>query len=974
MGSKTSRKREMSKKDNKTFGLVIFSLLCVLIFYPPFFRGLFFPRATLITHILSFSLFLSYLIYKRLQDEKIELTSVFDYIGLLLIIAYALPIIFGQWANLRDAIGELLRYINVFVVYLMVKDFAKEEKYKKAILNTLVASGVAVSLIGLLAAFGYFSLADAVLGNRISSTFQYPNTLAAFTMTLFFIAFYLLNESNKTWQKTLYSVSGFIMFFTFIFTFSRGAWLLFPIFALAFIILLPGKARINGILYLIIVGVPSLIAMQPFTTILSNDGASLKGLLIFIASLGLFTILFNVIEYIKNKLADTHYKYIYIFLGGTALVAAAFIVAALNITQPLVLDNTAVKENIYNQIIRPIANVMPNESYVLNFNVDGINNDENNWPWQVTVASINDKNERSTIIQRRGEANESGEILLDIETLEDTSGIAVYFTVLYPNTKATFYDAALYSSIGEKLQEIKLSYKYIPEAIVYRIHSISIAEHSSTTRITYYKDGIEIFKNHPIIGAGGGAWKSLYPKYQSEPYNTTEAHNYFIQTMVEVGTLGLFLLITLLLTLLYYLYFAVKNKQFLSMTVIIATLSLFAHSFLDFNFSFLSIMLTVWVIIGCLDTKESIKFAKKEVKIPAVLVSIFVLPLLILSISLYSGQRNGDLAINDINSGNVIEAQEHFQRAVKRDPFRETYRLDLANILTNVGIQKNDNQLLEEAKSHYSKAIKHAPYNNIAYAGATNYYLMTGDFEKAFNLIDKILINAPLREDTYEFKLNSYLAVGNFYMENGLKHLGEEMYEKALEVIDNITDVNKTSKKPIYITNNSLQPINRTKYFLNSSDDMLKLQNLNNIAYISYFNIDIVGNNIPEGWRLWNTPNHEKNTTVVASGMEINNIEGQRRGIFSYDFSLQPNTQYTVELELSDNSIIENARVWIYSRSGETLLQHRQDSLEDYTTSFEFTTAEDIEPGNQYFIIEHKGISNGLIIINSIQILQQDYN
>ena len=180
-------KQSKTKINAQNKGMVLFTLLCILLFYPPFFKGLFFQKEILITHILSFGLFIIYLVNKATRGEKIKLNTPFDYIGLLFIGAYILPIIFRQWADLREAMGLILRYTNFYVVYLMLKDYAGEEKYMNWILDIFILSGVVTAIIGLLGAGGYVNLQDVVLGNRISSTFQYPNTLAAFLMTLFFI-------------------------------------------------------------------------------------------------------------------------------------------------------------------------------------------------------------------------------------------------------------------------------------------------------------------------------------------------------------------------------------------------------------------------------------------------------------------------------------------------------------------------------------------------------------------------------------------------------------------------------------------------------------------------------------------------------------------------------------------------------------------------------------------------------------------
>lgn len=71
------------KKKNKTFELSLMIILSMFLFYPPFFRGLFisFTKEVLMTHILSFCLFMTYLIYKQISKEKIIFDSIVNYIA-----------------------------------------------------------------------------------------------------------------------------------------------------------------------------------------------------------------------------------------------------------------------------------------------------------------------------------------------------------------------------------------------------------------------------------------------------------------------------------------------------------------------------------------------------------------------------------------------------------------------------------------------------------------------------------------------------------------------------------------------------------------------------------------------------------------------------------------------------------------------------------------------------------------------------
>ncbi len=69
-------------------------------------------------------------------------------------------------------------------------------------------------------------------------------------------------------------------------------------------------------------------------------------------------------------------------------------------------------------------------------------------------------------------------------------------------------------------------------------------DETSTTRITYWKDGLEIAANHPVLGIGYGNWLPYYKTY----YNPAGQlpHNIFIEAVAEMGYTGLFAFVLLI--------------------------------------------------------------------------------------------------------------------------------------------------------------------------------------------------------------------------------------------------------------------------------------------------------------------------------------------------------------------------------------------------------------------------------------------
>jgi O-antigen ligase len=99
-----------------------------------------------------------------------------------------------------------------------------------------------------------------------------------------------------------------------------------------------------------------------------------------------------------------------------------------------------------------------------------------------------------------------------------------------------------------------------------------------------------MFAQHPLLGFGLGTFSVAYPEYRS--FSTTffvnEAHNDYIQILVETGAIGFALLIWLLVA--FYRGAAKKLRGWettangaLALAAIVGCTGLLVHSFLDFN-------------------------------------------------------------------------------------------------------------------------------------------------------------------------------------------------------------------------------------------------------------------------------------------------------------------------------------------------------------------------------------------------------
>ncbi|WP_298435830.1 O-antigen ligase family protein [Geobacter sp.] len=81
----------------------------------------------------------------------------------------------------------------------------------------------------------------------------------------------------------------------------------------------------------------------------------------------------------------------------------------------------------------------------------------------------------------------------------------------------------------------------MPQALLERFDTAGM-DNTSQTRLTYWKQGIEFFKDHPILGIGYNNWVPYYQKYPSQESLLEKvgevAHSTPITVLAELGVLG----------------------------------------------------------------------------------------------------------------------------------------------------------------------------------------------------------------------------------------------------------------------------------------------------------------------------------------------------------------------------------------------------------------------------------------------------
>ena len=976
MAKKTKNVKQQQNNQPKQ-SYFFMALIAAILVIPLFFQGAFFQRQILMTQLAIMVTFGLWMFQDTFRSHKLQpFNDLWSLLLLSFVTVYTIPLIFFQWASLDQGIGMILWYLTLFFLYWLVRNFITEQNNQVFLLDTLILAGTAMALVGFLNLSGYMDLTDAVMGNRIAGTFQYPNTLAAFLMTLYFIACGRLLESTHKAKTAFYAASGWFMLLVFILTYSRAAWLLFPVMAVIYFILIPRDNKLLLLLYYTITAITTLVVLQPVIAATTNleEGSPLPLILAF-AAMGIATGAYLLLQTIHHKLKKGFEKPVYIAFAILAALGIGFLLLAYNTTIPQEFENTGDSPRTQ-QIRRNLEGVYPGE-YQLTLDVESVGGDEEQWPWQLVVDALLEDGSTGRVLVVTAEPDLSGTFTYDLETPEGTEGLLLTFQNRFPDTRVTFQQVQVASEDGEWTEDIPLAYRYIPEGLVTRFQAIDLEEGSASTRVAYYRDATTMFSQRPVMGAGGGAWEHLYQRYQSEPYSSRQAHNFFLQTLVETGALGMLVMLALLGGILTGLYKAFSEKNLYLTSLYMAILSLLAHSALDFNFSYFTIAMLLFALLALLPPRETgwKKLQKlKEVKIPAVLMLAFIIPILVITGLRYSALSQGNAARYAASHGEVEAAYYLYDSAIGRNPFHTQHRFGMANMLIELAFDGGQSELLHEADQHLERGLVYTPGENNLLRQKLSIYAARGDTEGFLKHSDQLIQYRPLSRNTYEFVAGTANAYARTWIDDEDTEEAEKIFSWNLGLIQRKNQTNETAKVPAAFTGNfktEMQTARAFHEFYQHDGNLLALRQ--GLLYASFPDL-LYEMGDTSAWRAWGREDAEIATELTSGGLLTTN-SGTDLGIaYTPNLDMEPNTEYSVWVDFAEISLEDLLRIHVIATDTEdnrTQHSHTHDVTEEgLQATFTFTTTEEIEPGSQYIRFDHPGNDEGSFIIKGIVVHQ----
>ncbi|MGQ9558804.1 MAG: O-antigen ligase family protein [Desulfurispora sp.] len=121
-------------------------------------------------------------------------------------------------------------------------------------------------------------------------------------------------------------------------------------------------------------------------------------------------------------------------------------------------------------------------------------------------------------------------------------------------------------------------------------------------RLYYSRDAWQLVRQRPLTGWGGGGWQDAYRQQQSYLYHSKRVHNQYAEVAVETGLPGLLVYLGvwgLFILRAGQLYSRSRGEEKNVAGAALGYLLFFAlHTTIDFDFSYLAVMSTVWAVGG----------------------------------------------------------------------------------------------------------------------------------------------------------------------------------------------------------------------------------------------------------------------------------------------------------------------------------------------------------------------------------------
>ena len=267
-----------------------------------------------------------------------------------------------------------------------------------------------------------------------------------------------------------------------------------------------------------------------------------------------------------------------------------------------------------------------------------------------------------------------------------------------------------------------IGYKLLPAFIADRIQDLT-ANGNVVQRGVYRQDAIKLWKTSPVIGRGLGGFENGVVSVQDYYYETKYAHNHYVESLCDLGILGLAAFLAMLGTSIWALVKSRKEKPLIVMLLGACVLQMFGQAISDVTWSvgccvptFFAVLALVTLHCGdSLRLNVPNKSKGGAVRWPIAAVSAVFIVLIGLNLIAQSKFSSDELTLDDLKQCASIDLFE-------TNDYKLSYLISGGNE--------------EGVADRYAADLSRVDSNAIAIPLA-QYYAGVGDYTKALDALDR---------------------------------------------------------------------------------------------------------------------------------------------------------------------------------------------------------------------------------------------
>lgn len=300
---------------------------------------------------------------------------------------------------------------------------------------------------------------------------------------------------------------------------------------------------------------------------------------------------------------------------------------------------------------------------------------------------------------------------------------------------------------------LKLGYPLLPEIISNRLQGL-FANQNFIQRLVFFRDGIKLFKQSPIIGSGLASVEGRLTSVQSFYYESVYIHNHFIQVLDEMGIVGLVVFVLMLLSAVILLQKSkrAQNERTMYAVLVACLVMMTAHSVTEVVWSTGMYQSVAFLLFSSivLFYGDKAKEQTNKVAMGAVTAGVYVLI----------------ISFGAMIAGNLIAADKvrKFQPSDRASVISAMRKLELLDVYDDEFYKATyiQNALLADNYKEKSVAAKYARQLRATdeYRACTDvamyYYLPKGMIEEMFDASRAALAQEASNPEAWNLQLDFY--------------------------------------------------------------------------------------------------------------------------------------------------------------------------------------------------------------------------